>query len=309
MRIVFAGTPALALPSLAALQKSEHVIAAVVTRPDAPAGRGRTLHPSPVAQYAFDAGIPVLKPRSMRDETFADELRALDPEAGCVVAYGGMIPAPVLAIPAHGWFNLHFSLLPQWRGAAPVQRAIWAGDELTGCTVFQLDEGLDTGPIYAQAAYNMGLEESAGEVLEHLARSGAGLLSEVMDAVAAGTAHGRVQEPFDGPHAAKITVDEARINWQQTARQIMQQVRACTPDPGAWTEYESTRVRVLHSRDPAVEIEQILPPGQMWGDKHRVLVGTGTDPLELVSVQPAGKRAMAATDWLRGMRGADVVFH
>ena len=309
MRIVFAGTPAVALPSLRALHKSEHVIAAVVTRPDAPAGRGRTLHPSPVAQYAVDAGIPVLKPRSMRDETFADELRELDPEAGCVVAYGGMIPAPVLAIPAYGWFNLHFSLLPQWRGAAPVQRAIWAGDELTGCTVFQLDEGLDTGPIYAQAACEIDPEESSGEVLDHLAHDGAGLLVEVMNSVAAGTAHGRLQEPFEGPHAVKITVDEARIEWKDTAEQIMRQVRACTPDPGAWSEIDSARIRVHQVRIPLGQGEQMLQPGQVWGDKHHVFIGTGSHPLELISVQPAGKRAMAANDWLRGLRGAEVVFH
>lgn len=308
MRIVFAGTPALALPSLAALQESEHAIAAVITRPDAPAGRGRSLHPSPVAQYAVDAGIPVLKPRSMRDESFAAQLRELNPEAGCVVAYGGMIPAPVLAIPPHGWFNLHFSLLPQWRGAAPVQRAIWAGDERSGCTVFQLDEGLDTGPIYAQAAYEVNREDSAGEVLDHLAYRGAGLLLEVMNAVAAGTACGRVQDPFEGPHAAKIKVDEARINWQDNAEQIMRQVRACTPDPGAWSELDSARIRVHQVRIPTGDSEQMLQPGQVWGDKHHVFIGTGSRPLELLSVQPAGKRAMAATDWLRGLRGAEVVF-
>ncbi|MFM1916681.1 MAG: hypothetical protein RJB01_196 [Actinomycetota bacterium] len=307
MRIVFAGTPAVALPSLVALHESAHDVAAVITRPDAPAGRGRTLHPSPVAQYAHDAGIPVLKPSSMRNDEFVAELHELAPDAGCVVAYGGMIPAHVLAIPAHGWFNLHFSLLPQWRGAAPVQRAIWAGDNHSGCTVFQLDEGLDTGPIYAQAEYSINPEETAGEVLERLALSGAALLLGVVDSVSAGTAHGTPQESFEGPHAAKITVNEARIDWCQPAQRIVQQVRACTPDPGAWTECDSTRLRVLQMRISGDDCGQTLQPGYVWGDKNRTFVGTGSEPLELISVQPAGKRAMAASDWLRGMRGGEVL--
>lgn len=307
MRIVFAGTPAVALPSLAALQASGHDICAVITRPDAPAGRGRSLHPSPVAQYAQGAGIPVLQPSTMRDDGFVAQLEKLHPDVGCVVAYGGLIPTSVLAIPIHGWFNLHFSLLPRWRGAAPVQRAIWAGDPTSGCTVFQLDEGLDTGPIYAQLAYSIDPEETAGEVLDRLAHDGANLLRDVVDSVSAGTAHGRPQEPVEGPRAVKITVSEARIDWHHPAERITQQVRACTPDPGAWTEAESTRLRVLQIRLPEGDRGQALAPGQVRGEKNRVFIGTGSQPLEVITVQPAGKRAMAAADWLRGIRGGSVM--
>src|SRR6476646_6032612 len=237
MRLVFAGTPAAAVASLTALLESRHEVAAVVTRPDAPAGRGLRTVASPVAEVAQQAGLAVLKPRRVRDPEFLARLRELAPDCCAITAYGALIPDEVLAIPAHGWVNLHFSLLPAWRGAAPVQRAIMAGDDITGASTFQIDAGLDTGPIFGVVTEPIRPGDTAGDLLARLAESGAGLLVATMDAIADGTVVARPQSGDGVSLAAKITVDDARVDWSTPSRYVDRQVRACTPAPGAWTTF------------------------------------------------------------------------
>ncbi|MCW3157712.1 methionyl-tRNA formyltransferase [Micropruina sonneratiae] len=298
MRVVFAGTPEVALPALAAIAASDHELVAVVTRPDAPQGRSKRLVPSPVAAWAADHGVVTLKPQRPRDPDFVARLRDLAPEVCPVVAYGALIPADVLAIPKHGWVNVHFSLLPAWRGAAPVQRAILAGDLQTGISVFDLVPALDAGPVYRRDASPLGDTETAGDVLARLAEQGAGVLVEVLDALAAGTATATPQ-PEDGVTLApKLTVDDARIDWTASALAIDRQIRACNPNPVAWTTHRGERVKVWLGRARA---GTVLAPGVLAVDKRSVHVGTGRGVLELLQVQPAGKKAMAAADWGRGL--------
>ncbi len=236
LRIVFAGTPAPAVPSLAALLSSTHEVVGAVTRPPARRGRGRTLSPSPVAELAAEAGLPVLTPASARAPQFADELAALRPDAAAVVAYGALLPRPVLDVPPHGWINLHFSLLPAWRGASPVQAAIRAGDDITGATTFRLEEGMDTGPVYGIVTEEIKAADTAGDLLGRLAVSGAALLLATLDGIANGTLAPRPQSADGVSYAGKVTAADARVLWSNPAIAIDRLIRSVTPDPGAWTE-------------------------------------------------------------------------
>lgn len=300
MRLVFAGTPSVALPALDAIAASGHELVAVVTRPDAPAGRGRRLVRSPVGAWADERGVRVLTPARPREPEFLDTLRDLAPDCVPVVAYGALVPPTALEIPRHGWINLHFSLLPAWRGAAPVQHAILHGDEITGASVFQLEEGLDTGPVFGTLTEPIRATDTAGDLLDRLATAGAGLLVTVLDAIEAGTARA-VPQPAEGVSLApKITVEDARIRWADPAFAVDRRVRACTPAPGAWTVFRGERVKLGPVR--VVADGPTLPPGELDVQRARVLVGTGTAPVALGDVQPAGKRAMSALDWARGVR-------
>lgn len=302
MRLVFAGTPEVALPSLSALIASHHEVVAVVTRPDAPAGRGRSLQASPVAELAAEHGIEVLKPEKPRDPGFLARLGEIEPDCCPVVAYGALVPRAALDIPRLGWVNLHFSLLPAWRGAAPVQHAIWHGDDVTGASTFLLEEGLDTGPVYGVVTETVRPSDTSGDLLGRLAVSGAGLLVATMDGLEAGALVGAVQ-PADGISLApKITVDDARVDWSQPAVRVDRQVRACTPAPGAWTTYLGERLKL----GPVAMLadDTSLAPGEVAVDKNRVRVGTASHAVVLGEVRAQGKKAMAAADWARGTRPA-----
>jgi methionyl-tRNA formyltransferase len=298
MRVVFAGTPEVALPSLRAVADSAHELVGVVTRPDAPTGRGRKLAASPVAEAAEELGVTVLRPEHPRDPAFQDALRSLDPDACPVVAYGALLPESALDIPRHGWVNLHFSLLPAWRGAAPVQRAIWAGDDVTGATTFRIVRELDAGPTYGVMTETIRPRDTAGDLLARLAEGGAGLLVATLDGIADGTLEERPQSPEDVSLAPKITVDDARVDWTQPAAAIDRQVRACTPAPGAWTAYAGERLKL----GPLAPADGQLPPGEIVAGKTAVVVGTGTSALRLGDVQAVGRRPMPAADWARGLR-------
>ncbi|NIL43380.1 methionyl-tRNA formyltransferase [Salinispora arenicola] len=300
MRVIFAGTPAVAIPALAAVADSRHELLAVVTRPDAPAGRGRGLSRSPVAAWADEQGVEVLTPARPREPEFLDRLRALAPDCVPVVAYGALVPPVALEIPRHGWVNLHFSLLPAWRGAAPVQHAVLHGDELTGASVFQLEQGLDTGPVYGTLTDEVGPADTSGDLLERLAHSGAGLLTAVLDAIEDGTARAEPQ-PVDGVSLApKLTVADARVRWGDPAFAVDRRVRACTPAPGPWTTFRDERVK-LGPVTPVADGPE-LKPGELLVERSRVLAGTATTPVRLGEVRAAGKRAMPASDWARGVR-------
>jgi methionyl-tRNA formyltransferase len=302
VRLVFAGTPEVALPSLEALLASRHEVIAVITRPDAPAGRGRTLTGSPVKERALAAGIEVLTPVRPGEPDFLAALADLRPECCPVVAYGALVPRPALEVPSQGWVNLHFSLLPAWRGAAPVQHAVLAGDEVTGATTFRLDEGMDTGPTLGALTTEIGPAETAGDLLQRLAADGAGLLVATLDAMEAGAVVA-VAQPVDGvSYAPKLTVDDARIRWDAPAMRVDRLIRACTPAPGAWTTAGDDRVR-LGPVQPAREADA-LEPGVLLVRKHEVLVGTLTHPVRLGTVQAPGKRPTPAADWARGARAA-----
>ena len=305
MRVVFAGTPEVALPSLRAIAESAHDLVGVVSRPDAPAGRGRVLTPSPVADAAEELGVKILKPEHPRDPEFQEALRGLDPAACAVVAYGALLPQSALDIPTHGWVNLHFSLLPAWRGAAPVQRSIWAGDDVTGATTFRIVKELDAGPTYGVMTETIRPWDTAGDLLDRLADGGAGLLVATLDGIADGSLEERPQ-PDDGVSLApKITVDDARVDWTQPTAAIDRQVRACTPVPGAWTTYAGERLKL----GPVTPADGALPPGEVMAGKKAVVVGTGTGAVRLGEVQAVGKRPMPAADWARGLRlsGGEVV--
>ncbi|MEW5811662.1 MAG: methionyl-tRNA formyltransferase [Actinomycetota bacterium] len=304
MRIVFAGTPEPALPSLRRLIASpRHDVIAVLTRPDAAVGRRGTPVPSPVAQVALEAGIPVLRPARPNSAEFVAELAALAPDCCAVVAYGALLGDALLDVPARGWVNLHFSLLPAWRGAAPVQAAIAAGDSVTGATTFQIEPSLDSGPVYGVVTETILPGDTAGDLLARLSESGAGLLEATMDGIADGTLTA-VPQPTDGISLApKITVDDARIRWELPAHVVDRRVRAVTPNPGAWTMIGEQRVKVgsVALVDGGSDRSD-LGPGQLSVEKKRVLVGTGTDAVELRTVQPPGKKPMNAADWARGAR-------
>ncbi|MFE0593596.1 methionyl-tRNA formyltransferase [Micromonospora echinospora] len=300
MRLVFAGTPAVAVPALEAVAASRHELVAVVTRPDAPAGRGRGLSRSPVGAWADAHGVEVLTPARPREPEFLDRLRALAPDCVPVVAYGALVPPVALEIPTHGWINLHFSLLPAWRGAAPVQHAVLHGDELTGASVFQLEEGLDTGPVYGTLTDRIAPQDTSGDLLERLAVSGAGLLVAVLDAIADGTARAAAQ-PADGVSLApKLTVEDAQVRWTEPAFAVDRRIRACTPAPGAWTTFRGDRVKLGPVRPVADGPE--LKPGELLVERRRVLAGTATTAVALGEVRAAGKKPMPATDWARGVR-------
>jgi methionyl-tRNA formyltransferase len=305
VRLVFAGTPEPAVPALRALLDSpRHEVVGVLTRPDAPAGRGRALVRSPIGALADEAGVPVFTPATPRDPSFLESLSALAVDCVPVVAYGALVPRVALDIPAHGWVNLHFSLLPAWRGAAPVQAAIRHGDEITGATTFLLEEGLDTGPTYGVVTDAIGERDTTGDLLARLARSGAQLLVATMDGIADGTLRA-VPQPADGVSLApKVTVANARVDFSLPAVPIDRLVRSVTPEPGAWCEFRGARLG-LGPVTPVRTGEIELKPGELRAEKKRVLVGTATVPVQLGEVRPVGKRAMPAPDWARGMRIAE----
>ncbi len=298
---MFAGTPRTALPALDALLDSRHEVVAVLTRPAAKAGRGRQPVASPVAERARVAGLEVLTPARPSDPEFLTRLQELAPDCAPIVAYGGLIPAAALAVPPLGWVNLHFSLLPAWRGAAPVPHAVLAGDAVTGASTFRLEEGLDTGPVYGVVTDEISPTDTAGDLLERLARSGARLLVATLDGLEDG-ALVPVPQPADGISLApKITVADAEVDWTAPALRVDRLVRATTPNPGAWTTLGGERLRlgpvVL---DPGVGVE--LAAGQLQVERSRVLVGTGSQPVVLGEVHPQGRRPMSAADWARGLR-------
>nr|WP_306829355.1 methionyl-tRNA formyltransferase [Nakamurella flavida] len=303
LRIVFAGTPQAAVPSLTALLASGHEVAAVLTRPDAPVGRGRTLQGSPVAEVAREAGLELLQPRTSRDPEFLRRLTEIAPQAGAIVAYGGLLPRPVLDVPVHGWVNLHFSLLPAWRGASPVQSAVRYGDDVTGASTFRLEEGLDTGPVFGAVTEAIGPHDTAGDLLERLSRSGAGLLVATLDGIADGSLQPVEQRLDTVTLTHKITVADAQVDWQVPALGVDRHIRALTPDPGAWTESSWGRLGLGPVR---VTDSDTLPPGAIAAGKREVRVGTGTTDVVLGTVTAPGRRPMAAADWARGTRpGAD----
>jgi len=325
VRLVFAGTPEVAVPSLDALSNSSHELLAVLTRPDALSGRGRSLVASPVKQRALALGLEVLAPRGPGDPQFQARLRELAPDVVPMVAYGALIPSSTLTIPAHGWINLHFSILPAWRGAAPVQRALMAGDEVTGATTFQVEPGLDTGPTYGVMTEAIKGDDTAGELLGRLAQAGAGLLVATLDALEAGQLHGVTQLAEGVSLAPKISVQDARICWRAPSLAIDRYVRGCTPSPGAWTTFRGERLNIhpvklaagtavidsaqfTAPEGTASEIEgepfvgEVLAPGEIAATKRAVRVGTASGAVQLGAVQPPGKKPMAAADWARGVR-------
>ncbi|WP_418955968.1 methionyl-tRNA formyltransferase [Streptomyces tritici] len=301
MKLVFAGTPEVAVPALdALLASSRHEVAAVVTRPDAPAGRGRRLVASPVAQRAEEAGIEVLKPERPRDEAFLARLREIAPDCCPVVAYGALLPRVALDIPAHGWVNLHFSLLPAWRGAAPVQHSLMAGDEVTGASTFLIEEGLDSGPVYGVVTEDIRPTDTSGDLLTRLAFAGAGLLAATMDGIEDGSLKA-VPQPAEGiTLAPKIQVEDARVDWAAPALRVDRVVRGCTPAPGAWTVFRGERLKLIQVA--LVPDRTDLAPGELSAGKNNVYVGTGSYAVELLWVQPQGKKPMRAADWARGVR-------
>ncbi len=295
MKLVFAGTPEVALPSLDALAASEHEVIAVVTRPDAPAGRGRRLTPSPVALRAAELGMEVLKPAHPREPDFQSRMTSLAPDVCAVVAYGALLPSPVLAIPPHGWINLHFSLLPRWRGAAPVQRAVMAGDPKIGTSCFRIVRELDAGDLYRVSSRPMP-EATAGELLMLLAESGARQLAETIDAIAAGE-QPVPQETAGVTLAPKITVEEARVDFTRPAAEVRNHILGCSPDPGAWCELNGKRLKLYRARLGQAPVA--LEPGELYTTRRQVFTGTGDAVLELLEVQASGRRRMAAIDWAR----------
>ena len=304
MRLVFAGTPAAAVPALQVLLDSDHDVLAVVTRPDARRGRGRAVARSEVGQLADSAGVPVLTPAHPRDPDFVAALADLAPDAVPIVAYGALVPQQVLDIPRFGWINLHFSLLPAWRGAAPVQRAILAGDDITGATAFRLDAGMDTGPVFGVVTEEIRRTDTSGELLARLSQSGAGLLQATLEGIESGTIRA-VAQPDEGVSLApKLTVDDAHVDWSAPAARIDRVVRACTPAPGPWTTFRGERLK-LGPITPLTPAEtDALPSGVLRVSKQEVLVGTGSTPVRLGTVQAVGKRPMSAADWARGVRAA-----
>ncbi|MFF7683010.1 methionyl-tRNA formyltransferase [Microbacterium sp. NPDC007973] len=297
MRLVFAGTPAVAVPSLRALASGPHEIAAVVTRSDAPLGRKRVLTPSPVAQAADELGLPVIKADRL-DADVTARIAALEPHLGVIVAYGGLVREPLLSTPDRGWINLHFSLLPRWRGAAPVQRALIAGDAVTGASVFQLVAALDAGDVFAEERYEVPSGATSADVLDALADIGAPLLARVVDGIADGTA---VAAPQEGEPtlAPKLTLDDGALDLTRDAASLLHQIAGVTPEPGAHTTFDGARFKVLRA---SASDAPPLPPGRVTASGKEVVVGTGTSPLRLETVQPAGKGAMNAGDWFRGLR-------
>ncbi|MFE5597028.1 methionyl-tRNA formyltransferase [Streptomyces sp. NPDC056549] len=301
MKLVFAGTPEVAVPALDALLASgRHEVAAVVTRPDAPAGRGRRLVASPVAQRAEEAGIEVLKPVRPRDEDFLARLREIAPDCCPVVAYGALLPKVALDVPARGWVNLHFSLLPAWRGAAPVQHSLMAGDQVTGASTFLIEEGLDSGPVYGVVTEDVRPTDTSGDLLTRLAFAGAGLLAATMDGIEDGTLQA-VPQPVEGiTLAPKIQVEDAHVDFAAPALRVDRVVRGCTPAPGAWTVFRGERLKLIQVTPLPDRTD--LAPGELAVGKNNVYAGTGSYAVELLWVQPQGKKPMKAADWARGVR-------
>jgi methionyl-tRNA formyltransferase len=302
VRLVFAGTPGPALPALRRLAESpRHKVVAVLTRPDAASGRRGKPSPSPVAQLALEHGIPLLRPSQPNSPEFAAELCRLEPDCCAVVAYGALLGDDLLRVPDRGWVNLHFSLLPAWRGAAPVQAAIAAGDAFAGATTFEIERSLDSGPVYGVVTEPVRPTDTAGDLLERLSISGAELLETTMDGIADGSL-APVPQPSEGvTYAPKISVAAARVRWELPAHVVERRIRAVTPAPGAWTMIGDLRIKIGPVLVDTVTTE-LLPPGAIEVDRDGVLVGTGSQPVLLGRVQPPGRKAMDAADWARGAR-------
>jgi methionyl-tRNA formyltransferase len=301
MRLVFAGTPATAVPTLEALLKSRHAVAAVITRPDAKSGRGLQRAQSPVAARAEEAGVEVLRPERPGEPEFLARLRQISPDCCPVTAYGALVPQVALDIPASGWINLHFSILPAWRGAAPVQHAILHGDDLTGATTFRLVRELDAGPVFGVLTETIRPTDTAGELLRRLAVAGADLMVATLDGIESGELEAREQPTGGVSLAPKMTTTDAKVDWEHPAIAIARRIRACTPEPGAWSELEGTRVKLW----PVTVLTAAAgspAPGELRALRDRVVVGTATAPVELGEVQQDGKRRMPAADWARGLR-------
>jgi methionyl-tRNA formyltransferase len=303
MKLIFAGTPDVAVPSLLALTATDHTISRVITRADAPIGRKRVLTASPVADAADSLGFPVLKTNRL-DDAVTEQIAALQPDLGVIVAYGGIVREPLLSVPRLGWINLHFSLLPRWRGASPVQRAVIAGDEVSGAAVFQLVRELDAGAVFGQISQPVGAHTTSGQLLETLSQSGAELLVQVVAALADGTAEA-VGQTGEVTLAPKLTIDDARVDWNEPAEVVYNRVRGVTPEPGAFTTVDGARFKLLEVTP--VSNGLALPAGMICERDKKVLVGTGSEPLELRFVQPAGKTVMTAADWWRGISVSEVM--
>jgi len=312
MRVLFAGTPAVAVPSLEVLLASSHDVVGVLTRPPAPVGRKRVLTPSPVHNAAEAAGLRVLTSNRPHEEVTLTQLTELAPDVVAVVAYGALIRSPALELPRHGWVNLHFSLLPAWRGAAPVQHAIMAGEEITGATTFQIEAGLDTGPVLGTMTETIRARDTSGDLLDRLAHAGAPLLVTTLDALEAGAAHPTPQSTQGVSLAPRLTSADAQVDWHLPAHVVDRRIRGCTPAPGAWTMLAGSRFKLGPVRPqpdsepfPGTEVLPVaapLAPGEVRAVGASVLVGTGTHPVLLDRVAPPGKGWMAAADWARGAR-------
>nr|WP_284329449.1 methionyl-tRNA formyltransferase [Demequina litorisediminis] len=301
MRLIFAGTPDVAVPALEAIVASEHEVVAVITQPDARGKRGKQLHASPVKQAAERHGLPVLDPADARDPEFIAQVAALEADAAAVVAYGQILRPALLDATRHGWVNLHFSILPAWRGAAPVQRSLMAGDEITGATTFLLDKGMDTGPVIGTMTERIRPADTAGDLLDRLAVAGAPFLLQSIEALVSGTAEPQPQ-PADGvSHAAKLNRDDAYVAWDRPSHTVDRQVRGCTPAPGAWTTLPDGTVAKAGPVSP-VSGGPTGTPGHVFERDGRVLVATGSDPVVLSTIAPAGKKPMEAAAWWRGAR-------
>jgi methionyl-tRNA formyltransferase len=313
VRLVFAGTPPVAVTTLRALVASRHTVEAVITRPDAPAGRGRRVGPSPVAAVAGELGLETLKPGRPRDPDFQARLRDIAPDCCPVTAYGALLPEPVLGIPRHGWVNLHFSVLPAWRGAAPVQHAILHGDDITGATTFRIVKELDAGPVFGVLTEPIRSTDTAGDLLDRLAVAGAGLLVATLDGIEDGTLRA-IPQPAEGVSIApKLTPGDAQVDWTRPAHLVDRQIRGCTPDPGAWSEFDGARLKlwpVTLTSSPGPDAPGPdgpagsgagLAPGELRVERGAVYAGTGSRPVRLSDVQPPGKRRMPAADWARGL--------
>ncbi|MEX5305948.1 methionyl-tRNA formyltransferase [Kocuria sp. CPCC 205258] len=304
MKILYAGTPSVAVPPLVHLAERPDVeIVAVLTRTDAPVGRKKVLTPSPVAEEAGRRGLPVLKANRV-DAELTERIRGLGADVAAVVAYGALVPQAALDAVPHGWINLHFSLLPQWRGAAPVQRALMAGDTVVGASTFLLEAGLDTGPVLGTMTDEVRPDDTAGTVLERLSRTAAPLLADSLRAVVDGSARPAPQQG-DATHAPKLTAEDGRVRWSDPAVAVAHRVRGATPEPGAWTRLEERRLK-LDLVLPRPDVRD-LAPGRCVLRGDAVLVGTGSYAVQLTRVQPAGKKTMEATAWARGRSTEDEV--
>lgn len=304
MKILYAGTPSVAVPPLAHLaERPGTEVVAVLTRTDAPVGRKKVLTPSPVAQEAQERGLPVLKANRI-DAELTERIRGLGADVAAVVAYGALVPRAALDAVPHGWINLHFSLLPQWRGAAPVQRALMAGDTVVGASTFLLEAGLDTGPVIGTMTDELRPEDTAGTVLERLSRTAAPLLADSLRAVVEGTARPTAQQG-EVSLAPKLTAEDGRVRWTDPAVAVVHRVRGVTPEPGAWTQLDGRRFKL--ERVVARPDERELAPGECVLRGDAVLVGTGSYAVQLTTVQPAGKKTMDAAAWARGRSTEDEV--
>jgi methionyl-tRNA formyltransferase len=298
MRVVFAGTPAPAVPALRTLIESRHEVAAVITRPDAPAGRGRKMVRSPVGALADEHGVEVLTPARASEPEFLTRLREIEPDCCPVVAYGALLRQEALSIPRHGWINLHFSVLPAWRGAAPVQAAIRRGDQITGASTFRIVPELDAGPVYGVVTEEIRAQDTAGELLDRLSVSGARLLLATLDGIEDDTLRPEPQLDEGVSYAPKVSVEDAKVDFAAPARAVDRLVRSVTPDPGAWAWFRDERLKI----GPVSVVDDGLEPGEILVQRRRVLVGTATTAVALGEVQAQGKKRMTATDWARGIR-------